>query len=58
VEARISGLEEIDYSIHFHVWTQPEFLELLEYARERNPFLIEEMQSNGHEFIAILRRTS
>jgi predicted SAM-dependent methyltransferase len=58
VQARISALEETDYSIHFHVWTPSEFLALLEYARERNPFSIEEVQSNGHEFIAILRRTS
>jgi SAM-dependent methyltransferase len=58
VEARVAALEETDYSIHFHVWSPPEFLAFLEYARERTPFLIEEAQANGHEFIAILRRTS
>jgi SAM-dependent methyltransferase len=57
IDARVDALEATDYSIHFHVWTPTEFLALLEHARERTPFSIEEVRSNGHEFIAILRRT-
>lgn len=58
VEARARELEEMDYSIHFHVWTPEAFTELLEHARdvEGLPFEIAETRSNGHEFIAVLRR--
>ena len=59
VPARVLELEEQDYSIHFHVWTPTEFRGLLEYARKEQklPFTVEALQGNGHEFIAILRRT-
>jgi SAM-dependent methyltransferase len=59
VQARAGALNQENYSIHFHVWTPDEFRALLEHARheEKLPFEIEELQRNGHEFIAILRRT-
>ena len=59
VAARARALEQEDYSIHFHVWAPPEFGALLEYARHEGglPFALEALQGNGHEFIAILRRT-
>jgi SAM-dependent methyltransferase len=58
VAERVRWLEQHDYSIHFHVWTPEEFLELLEFARDEEhlPFAIEELTPNGHEFIAVLRR--
>jgi SAM-dependent methyltransferase len=58
--ARIDALQQSNYSIHFHVWTPDEFKELLEHARtnEGLPFTLEALEVNGHEFIAILRRTS
>lgn len=53
-------LIDINYSIHFHVWTQVEFLELLLYCRNKlsSTFEIELLQKNGIEFITILRRMS
>ena len=52
-------LIDINYSIHFHVWTQVEFLELLLYCRNQLsfPFEIELLQKNGMEFIAVLNKT-
>jgi SAM-dependent methyltransferase len=58
IPARVRALEQSAYSIHFHVWTPSEFTILLEHARHEGlPFEIEKLQSNDHEFIAILRRT-
>jgi SAM-dependent methyltransferase len=58
VTARVQQLLEIDYSIHFHVWTQVEFLELLLYCRQKLSFNfdIELMQTNGIEFIVIMKK--
>jgi SAM-dependent methyltransferase len=58
IPARVRALDQSNYSIHFHVWTPAEFTVLLEHARHDGfPFEIEKLQSNDHEFIAILRRT-
>jgi predicted SAM-dependent methyltransferase len=59
-EGNAAKLLADDYSIHFHVWTPVAFGELLEHARDvlGMPFSIEELQGNGHEFIAILRRVA
>jgi SAM-dependent methyltransferase len=53
-------LAEKNYSIHFHVWTQIEFLELLMYCRNQLnfPFEIELSQKNMCEFITILSKTN
>lgn len=58
VEAHAAKLMEEDYSIHFHVWTPDAFGELLVHARDElaMPFEIEHVESNQHEFIAVLRR--
>lgn len=59
-EARIKYRMDMNFSIHFHVWTQIEFLEFILYCR-RNlsyPFEIEFMQKEGVEFIMILRKTN
>lgn len=45
-----------DYSIHFHVWTQHEVLELLLALRTRIGFDIESFCKNRHEVICVLRK--
>ncbi|PIG94933.1 methyltransferase domain-containing protein [Gloeocapsopsis sp. IPPAS B-1203] len=59
VATRAENLLAINYSIHFHVWTQIEFLELLLYCRNSLslPLEIELLQKNQIEFIVILRKT-
>jgi SAM-dependent methyltransferase len=56
---RVRALEQEDYSIHYHVWDPSSFRALLDYARDQAgmPFSLERVRRNGHEFIAILRRT-
>ncbi|HEX8237201.1 MAG TPA: methyltransferase domain-containing protein [Abditibacteriaceae bacterium] len=58
IEAYAAELQQQDYSIHFHVWTQAEILELLIYCRNKLsfPFDIELFQKNGIEFIVVLRK--
>ena len=60
VLTRAQSLADIDYSIHFHVWTQTEFLELLLYCRSKLhlPIEIELLQKNKahQEFIVILSK--
>jgi SAM-dependent methyltransferase len=55
---RIQKLMETDYSIHYHVWTQLDFLELLLSLRDRLSFDIETMVKQGEEFVMILRKTA
>jgi len=47
---------EIDYSIHYHVWTQSEMLELLVAFRKMVSFEVELCLKNGPEVIFILRK--
>jgi GT2 family glycosyltransferase/predicted SAM-dependent methyltransferase len=49
-----------DYSIHFHVWTQGEFLELLAAVKREilTDFDVELFLKHGHEMIFILRKTA
>lgn len=58
VEKRIQQLLAMDYSIHFHVWTQESFLEFLLYCHQqpRLKFEIELVQKSCNEFITILRK--
>jgi hypothetical protein len=60
VAARAEVLTALNYSIHFHVWTQVEFLELLVYCQNKLSFPIEVelVQENGMEFIVVLRKTT
>lgn len=54
----IDQLDESDYSIHFHAWDTPGFIEFLLYCQSRGqlPFEIEMMCRNGNETIFILRK--
>ncbi|NER19723.1 MAG: methyltransferase domain-containing protein [Symploca sp. SIO1C2] len=58
VAAYIQRLMDINYSIHFHVWTQMEFVELLLYCKNQLSlkFEIELLQKNGIEFVVIMRK--
>jgi predicted SAM-dependent methyltransferase len=58
VARRAEQLMEQDYSIHFHVWTQRELLELLLAVRERFDldFDIELMERIEYEVVFVLRK--
>lgn len=51
-------LVDMDFSIHFHVWTPSAFTEFLLYCQHElsDPFEIDLIQSNDAEFITILRK--
>ncbi len=56
--ARAEELEAAEYSIHMHVWTQAEFLQLILHCRERfeDAFDIEAAARQGIEFVVVLRK--
>ncbi len=54
-EAEAVHIMAIGYSIHFHVWTQREILELL--VRTELPAAIEAVVQNGIEVLVLLRKT-
>jgi SAM-dependent methyltransferase len=56
--SRARELDEDDYSIHMHVWTQAEFLALIldVHARTNGSFDIEAAARQGIEFIVVLRK--
>ncbi|HUK78581.1 MAG TPA: methyltransferase domain-containing protein [Thermoleophilia bacterium] len=56
--ARVRQLEDMDYSIHFHVWRLPDLLELFArtIAEHDVPLRIELVTRNGIEVICVLRR--
>jgi hypothetical protein len=58
VERRARELEDAKYSIHMHVWTQAEFLELILALRERSGagFDLEAAARVGIEFVVVLRK--
>jgi predicted SAM-dependent methyltransferase len=58
VAGRMQHLLDMDYSIHFHVWTAETFPELLAYCQEKlsHRFEIERLHKNSEELIVILRK--
>ena len=58
IEQRAKQLEAQAYSIHMHVWTQAEFLELILKLRQRfdHVFDLEAAARVGIEFIVVLRK--
>ena len=58
VAARMQLLLDLDYSIHFHVWTAETFPEVLAYCQENfsHSFEIEHLHENCGELIVILRK--
>ena len=59
IEKRVEALISSDYSIHFHVWTYFEILELMLHLRRelKFDFEIEEFVLAGNECIFILKKT-
>ena len=56
--AETRRLMDIDYSIHFHVWTHETMLETLLQLKSRLPAFETEVAVKGHkESIFVLRRT-
>lgn len=57
-ETRVEELISIDYSVHFHVWTQAEMLEFLAVLRSKFSvgFDLDFFLKNGEECIFILRK--
>jgi len=58
IEAVAQQLEAQDYSIHMHVWTQAEFLQLIFTIRDRGEggFDLEAAARVGIEFVVVLRK--
>jgi SAM-dependent methyltransferase len=58
VSRRADELEQLQYSIHFHVWTPAAFLEMLTACRRDFglPLEVDALERNDHEFIVIIRR--
>lgn len=53
---RASMLMKQDYSIHFHVWSQKEMIELVMFLQSTFPFDIELMLRSNEEVIFVLRK--
>jgi SAM-dependent methyltransferase len=56
IAARVDELIAEEVSIHFHVWTRRDALELLSTLGDRLGFEVEASETNGHENIFILSR--
>jgi predicted SAM-dependent methyltransferase len=57
-ERQIALNLEMDYSIHYHVWTQAEMFELVVELRKMVSFELELSLKNGGEVIFILRKNN
>jgi SAM-dependent methyltransferase len=58
VAEKVEQLMRMDYSIHYHVWTEIEFLEMLVHCQKSLgfPFSIELCQRLGNEVILIITK--
>jgi SAM-dependent methyltransferase len=57
VREHVAAIEATSYSIHFHVWTQADLLELMLHCQRRlGSFEIEAVRRNGLENIVVLRK--
>lgn len=56
VQDEVAHLMKIDYSIHFHVWTQTEILEFIIQSKKYLSFGIEMIHQNHHEVICVLTK--
>lgn len=55
-DQEVDRLMAMEYSIHFHSWTQREMLEMLLSVQQRHPFNIEMLIFNVEENICIIRK--
>ena len=58
VQREADRLLATDFSIHYHVWTQTELMELLLELRRRVPFEIELFLRRAYEVLMVLRKGS
>lgn len=60
IAAHSQHLIDGNYSIHFHVWTGSEFLELISYCKLKLgfPFEVALFKQNDFEFIVVLQKTA
>jgi SAM-dependent methyltransferase len=60
VPTRAAELDDMDYSIHFHTFTPTSFLSMLLLARRRYglPLEVLALETNGHEFIMVARKST
>ena len=58
IERKIEALLDMDYSIHYHVWTQADVMEWITKLMPVFHLDVEQMNRNGVEVIFILRKTS
>lgn len=56
LQVRVQELLDQDFSIHYHVWTQHEILELLLTLQTQIGFEIEAFCKNRHEIVCVLRK--
>ncbi len=56
IQKQIEYLMQINYSIHFHVWSQNEILELLSELKKMFHFELELFSKTDNEMIVILRK--
>jgi SAM-dependent methyltransferase len=56
VESEVKRLMEINYSIHFHVWTEAEMIELFLRQKSTHDFEIELFSRNIKEMIFVVRK--
>jgi predicted SAM-dependent methyltransferase len=56
IEKQVANLMNINYSIHFHVWTQTEMIELLLELKRKLAFEVELIYRNGPEMVIVLRK--
>jgi predicted SAM-dependent methyltransferase len=57
-EKIISNLMNVDYSIHFHVWTKEAFLEFLINLKKMQKFNIEFFKKAGKEVVCVIRKAT
>jgi len=58
IERKMQNLLEMDYSIHYHVWTQADIMEWIARMMPVLQFDVEQMSRNGVEVIFILRKAA
>lgn len=56
VKDEVEHLLKMEYSIHFHVWSQTEIIEFIIRAKKYFSFNIEMIHQNHHEVICILKK--
>jgi predicted SAM-dependent methyltransferase len=55
-KTRCEQLMQMRYSIHFHVWTEKEFLEFLQHISKVTPLEIRWTLQDGNEILCILQK--